>query len=308
MAAMKRGANVALTREIPGLTGVVLGVRWNAGAEHVLDRQPRGRDHPVRRRQQGALRRALRVLQPADLAGPVGQPARAGARRRQGAGRGRPARRAARRSTGSWSSCTSTTGTAPRRTLGQLRECAVRVLDLRRQPRAGALGEPGAGAAAETGAGAGRAVPAQQRLEVQGHRPGLRQRHRRASPRTTGCRCDCPIPRRGPAASRPAVAPTTHAPSGRRDHGRRSTPEPDSGADASGAAALASSSLDLSTSLDLAHARSPVAACTRVRAVGRRSTWGPVGAGGPDRGAAARAVTGRPHGLCRGPRPAAGRS
>jgi tellurium resistance protein TerD len=33
---MRRGANVALTQEIPSLTGVVLGVRWNAGAEHVL--------------------------------------------------------------------------------------------------------------------------------------------------------------------------------------------------------------------------------------------------------------------------------
>ena len=29
---MKRGANVALTQEIPSLTGVVLGVRWNAGS------------------------------------------------------------------------------------------------------------------------------------------------------------------------------------------------------------------------------------------------------------------------------------
>lgn len=36
MAEMKRGANVALTREIPGLKGVVVGVRWNAGAETVL--------------------------------------------------------------------------------------------------------------------------------------------------------------------------------------------------------------------------------------------------------------------------------
>jgi tellurium resistance protein TerD len=36
-APMKRGANVALTREIPGLSGVVLGVRWNAGGETVLD-------------------------------------------------------------------------------------------------------------------------------------------------------------------------------------------------------------------------------------------------------------------------------
>jgi tellurium resistance protein TerD len=33
---MKRGANVALTREIPGLSGVVLGVSWNAGAETAL--------------------------------------------------------------------------------------------------------------------------------------------------------------------------------------------------------------------------------------------------------------------------------
>ena len=33
---MKRGANVALTQEIPSLTGVVLGVRWNAGSEQTL--------------------------------------------------------------------------------------------------------------------------------------------------------------------------------------------------------------------------------------------------------------------------------
>jgi tellurium resistance protein TerD len=36
-APMKRGANVSLTREIPGLQRVVIGVRWNAGAETVLD-------------------------------------------------------------------------------------------------------------------------------------------------------------------------------------------------------------------------------------------------------------------------------
>jgi tellurium resistance protein TerD len=34
---MRRGANVELTREIPNLKGVVLGVSWNAGAEAVLD-------------------------------------------------------------------------------------------------------------------------------------------------------------------------------------------------------------------------------------------------------------------------------
>lgn len=34
---MKRGANVALTREIPGLTGLVLGMSWNAGAERALE-------------------------------------------------------------------------------------------------------------------------------------------------------------------------------------------------------------------------------------------------------------------------------
>jgi tellurium resistance protein TerD len=37
MAEMKRGANVALTREVPGLSGLVLGVRWDAGSERVLD-------------------------------------------------------------------------------------------------------------------------------------------------------------------------------------------------------------------------------------------------------------------------------
>lgn len=36
MAQMNRGANVSLTREIPGLTGVVLGVSWDAGAETAL--------------------------------------------------------------------------------------------------------------------------------------------------------------------------------------------------------------------------------------------------------------------------------
>jgi tellurium resistance protein TerD len=36
MAQMARGANVALTREIPGLSGLVVGVSWNAGAETAL--------------------------------------------------------------------------------------------------------------------------------------------------------------------------------------------------------------------------------------------------------------------------------
>ena len=36
MATLKRGANVALTREIPNLTGVVLGVRFNPGAEQIV--------------------------------------------------------------------------------------------------------------------------------------------------------------------------------------------------------------------------------------------------------------------------------
>ncbi|MDP9116291.1 MAG: TerD family protein [Actinomycetota bacterium] len=33
---MKRGANVSLTREIPGLSGLVVGVNWNAGSESAL--------------------------------------------------------------------------------------------------------------------------------------------------------------------------------------------------------------------------------------------------------------------------------
>lgn len=36
MAIMRRGSNVELTREIPGLTGVVLGVHWDAGGEAPL--------------------------------------------------------------------------------------------------------------------------------------------------------------------------------------------------------------------------------------------------------------------------------
>jgi tellurium resistance protein TerD len=34
---LKRGANVALTREVPSLKTAVLGVRWNAGSEKALD-------------------------------------------------------------------------------------------------------------------------------------------------------------------------------------------------------------------------------------------------------------------------------
>ncbi|WP_200799977.1 TerD family protein [Jatrophihabitans endophyticus] len=34
---MTRGANVSLTREIPNLRGLVLGAKWNAGSERVLD-------------------------------------------------------------------------------------------------------------------------------------------------------------------------------------------------------------------------------------------------------------------------------
>ncbi|MGY1815362.1 TerD family protein [Blastococcus sp. SYSU D00820] len=37
MPPMRRGANVALTREIPGLRGLVVGVSWNPGAERVLE-------------------------------------------------------------------------------------------------------------------------------------------------------------------------------------------------------------------------------------------------------------------------------
>lgn len=33
---LQRGANVELTREVPGLTGLVMGVHWNAGGETAL--------------------------------------------------------------------------------------------------------------------------------------------------------------------------------------------------------------------------------------------------------------------------------
>src|SRR6478735_12436539 len=37
MATLKRGTNVGLTREIPNLRRVVMGVSWDAGAELALD-------------------------------------------------------------------------------------------------------------------------------------------------------------------------------------------------------------------------------------------------------------------------------
>jgi tellurium resistance protein TerD len=37
MAEMKRGANVALTREVPGLTRLILGMSWNSGKERALE-------------------------------------------------------------------------------------------------------------------------------------------------------------------------------------------------------------------------------------------------------------------------------
>jgi tellurium resistance protein TerD len=51
---LARGANVALTKENPSLTGVVLGVRWDTGADHVLSDNLvgavmlTGADHKVR--------------------------------------------------------------------------------------------------------------------------------------------------------------------------------------------------------------------------------------------------------------------
>ena len=36
MSALAKGANVALTKEIPNLSGIVVGVRWDAGTERVL--------------------------------------------------------------------------------------------------------------------------------------------------------------------------------------------------------------------------------------------------------------------------------
>jgi tellurium resistance protein TerD len=35
-AVLRRGSNVALTKEIPGLPGLVVGVRWNVGREEIL--------------------------------------------------------------------------------------------------------------------------------------------------------------------------------------------------------------------------------------------------------------------------------
>ena len=75
---MKRGANVALTQEIPSLTGVVLGVRWNAGSEQTLSDNLVAATILCNAQSQGAVRRIFRVLQPVEFAGYVGRTIDAG--------------------------------------------------------------------------------------------------------------------------------------------------------------------------------------------------------------------------------------
>ena len=55
-APMKRGANVALTQEIPTLKGVVLGRPLERRLRAGTVRQPRRRNDSVRRQQPGAVR------------------------------------------------------------------------------------------------------------------------------------------------------------------------------------------------------------------------------------------------------------
>ena len=128
MAEMKRGANVALTREIPGLKGLVLGMSWNAGAERVLDEnlvfaailcgangQARSDKDFVFFNQLSSAEQSVQQLEQAmgddreqieiDLAGVPGDVDRIVA------------------------ALYVNEGPAQRRTLGQLRSCVIRVLD-----------------------------------------------------------------------------------------------------------------------------------------------------------------------------------
>jgi tellurium resistance protein TerD len=128
MAEMKRGANVALTRELPGLSRVVLGMRWNAGSEHVLaenlvfaavlcgtDGRARSHRDFVFFNQLASVDESVRELEQAldgdqeqievDLAGVPADVTRVVV------------------------VLYVNDGPGPRRTLGQLRSCVVRVLD-----------------------------------------------------------------------------------------------------------------------------------------------------------------------------------
>ena len=196
---MKRGANVALTQEIPSLTGVVLGVRWNAGSEQALsenlvaatilcdaDNQAPSEEYFV----------FFNQLTSPDLS--VAQLAQAlGDDREQievdlGAVPADIHRIVV--------ALYVNEGPGAKRTLGQLRECYVRVLDLdggqelvRSENLAPAL-------RSETGDLPRRAVPALQRLEVQGHRAGIRQRDQRHRRGLRGTRCEYRSVRTRPGA------------------------------------------------------------------------------------------------------------
>ncbi len=234
---MKRGANVALTREIPGLTGLVLGVRWNAGAETRARRQPGVRRDPVRRATARPARTSDFVFFN-QLASPddVGAAARAGAGRRQRADRGRPATRCRPRSSGS-SSCS--TSTRARRSAARSASCArassgcstcddnaelVRSEDL------------AAAFDTETAVALGELYRHGGGLEVQGARAGLLEGHRRhrrrlrdpavmagdRDDRRPGRRARAPTCRSCGAARRPkpAAAAAPAAAAGDRDRRR----------------------------------------------------------------------------------------
>ena len=223
MAEMKRGANVALTREIPGLTGLVLGVQLERRRRTRARRQPGVGDDPVRRATDGPRRPATSCSSTSSLTGAVGPAARHGAGRRQPSRSRSTCRRCRPRSSASSSCSTSTTGPAQQRTLGQLRSCVVRVLNLRRQCRAGPLGG--------SGAGFRRPRPRWRWVRSIGTTAGGSSRcsgraTRRASPgspRTTACRYER---RRSTVLSDPSTAPLrSDLPFLRR----RSKPNPASG-------------------------------------------------------------------------------
>ena len=188
---MQRGANVALTREIPDLTGVVLGRAVQRRPSRSWPTTSSSRPSCATRRGKALSDRALRLLQPARLARAVGDAAA-----RAAIGEDTEQIEVDLHAVPAEVSRIVVVvylneGIAARRSLGQLREAASSASStstgnaelVRSENLAPAL-------STETGAGARRALPAPGRVEVQGHR---RRATTRASPGwlpTTGCRCE----------------------------------------------------------------------------------------------------------------------
>ena len=185
--AMKRGANVALTREIPGLHGAR--ARRAAGTpapRRALGRQPGRRRHAVRRRRPGRCRTSTSCSSTSSprrtcrCSSSSRRWARTTSRSRSTWPRCRP------RSSASWCVLYVNEGPAQRRTLGPAARVRRAGAQPGRQRRARALRGPGRRASDRDRAGAGRGVPPRRGLEVQGARARATPRASPGSRPTTG--------------------------------------------------------------------------------------------------------------------------